>query len=191
MHTSYSSLGRDIRGIFDDLTRRLDDQKSEADELRRQLSIATNALAAENAATSARLETILEEERSQAALERQDFLSKLIPMFNEMGEAQDKRWSTKISSVREGMNASQSAFRESECSYMASMDSWSERETDLVAQVQNSREVLKGKMKTDWTVSSTFYLPLQNLLMTFGRPSMNITRRFGQQQKQSITRPSG
>ena len=93
------------------------------------------------------------EERNQAALERQNFLSRVIPMFNEMGEAQDKRWSAKISSVREDMASAQSAFLDSESSYKSSMDSWSKREADVVAEMHKSRETLKGKIKTDWTVS--------------------------------------
>ena len=153
LHISYSSLGRDFKGVFEDITKHLYHQKSEADELRRQLSLATSDLAKRNHATSAKLEAILTEERNQAALERQSFLSQIIPMFNEMGESQDKRWSDKILSIREDLNAAQSTFHESECSYKSSMDSWSEREVALATEVQKSRETLKGKMKSDWTVS--------------------------------------
>ena len=102
---------------------------------------------------SSRLEACLDEERVQAAVDRQDLLSQISLLVNKAGETQDARLESKISAVRTGMDASRSRFETEEKSYRNAMDVWSQKESLLVDEVLKARDTLKGRIKNDWTVS--------------------------------------
>ena len=153
LHTSYSSLGRDFKNIFEELVKHLNTQKAEADSLRKQLWIASQATMQADADVSAKLEACLTEERQQAAVERQNLLSQITDLVNKSGETQDARWASKLDAVRSDIATSTSNFQAADKIYCEGMDLWSHKENLLVEEVLKSRETLKGKMKKDWMVS--------------------------------------
>lgn len=153
LHTSYSSLGRDFKNIFDELVKHLNAQKVEANDLRKQLSKASQAAVQADADISARLQACLTEEREQAVLDRQSLLSQITDLINRSGEQQDARWVSKIDTVRSDIGNSTSKFQTAEKLYSEGMDVWSQKESLLVEEVLRSRETLKSKMKKDWNVS--------------------------------------
>ena len=159
LHTSYSSLGRDFKTIFEELVKHLNSQKVEADELRHKLSEATKALVQSNIEVSNKLEECVAEERRAATEDRQNLLSQITSLVNDAGQKQDTRWNTKISAARKTIATSQSDFIAAERQYSESMDVWSQKENVLVDEVLKSRENLKSKMKRDWTVSQV--LPMK------------------------------
>jgi kinesin family protein 11 len=71
LHTSYSSLGRDFKSLFEDLLKHIDAQRTEADALRHQLNTASELAMQANTAASVKLDEVLREEREQAAADRQ------------------------------------------------------------------------------------------------------------------------
>ncbi|KAI9706699.1 MAG: kinesin motor protein cin8 [Candelina mexicana] len=150
LHTSYSSLGRDFKNIFEELTKHLNSQKAEAENLREQLSVASTSAVQANAAASSQLETVLAEERQQAATDRQTLLSQITTLINTSGEAQDTRLTTKIASIQNGITASNAAFEAARSQYGGDMDVWSQKEKLLVGEVLKSRDTLKSKLKKDW-----------------------------------------
>ncbi|MCJ1301504.1 kinesin motor protein cin8, partial [Hypocenomyce scalaris] len=150
LHTSYSSLGRDFKNIFEELVKHLNTQKAEADSLRKQLWIASQATMQADADVSAKLEACLTEERQQAAVERQNLLSQITDLVNKSGETQDARWASKLDAVRSDIATSTSNFQAADKIYCEGMDLWSHKENLLVEEVLKSRETLKGKMKKDW-----------------------------------------
>ncbi|TAQ86032.1 hypothetical protein B7494_g5642 [Chlorociboria aeruginascens] len=58
LHGSYSSLGRDLKSLFDDLVEHINAQKAEANELRQQLNAASDIAMQSNAAVSNQLENL-------------------------------------------------------------------------------------------------------------------------------------
>ncbi|KAI9877559.1 MAG: kinesin motor protein cin8 [Pleopsidium flavum] len=151
LHTSYSSLGREFKNIFEDLVKHLHTQKTEADDLRRQLSVANNAAMQANKAASSQLEACLAEERQQAVTDRQNLLSQITALVNASGEAQDARLTAKTNAVQENISSSTSEFEAANAKFAEGMDVWSQKENLLVDEFLKSRETLKTKMKQDWT----------------------------------------
>jgi kinesin family protein 11 len=153
LHGSYSSLGRDFKNLFEELIKHINSQKAEADDLRRQLTVASEVAMQANAAASARLDAVLTEERRQLAADRQSLLSQISSLITAQGEAQDVRLSSKVSEVQKDIIASKDAFEASRAKYSEGMDAWNDKETKLVGEVLRSRETLKSKLKEDWVVS--------------------------------------
>jgi len=151
LHTSYSSLGRDFKNIFEELVKHLNKQQAEADDLRRQLSIATTTAIQAEERVAQQLEVLLEEERKQAAKDRQTLLSQITNLVNATGSAQDERLNQKVQAVRTDLTTARAEFRTADNKFSESMDIWSKKETLLIEEVLKSRDTLKGKMKKDWT----------------------------------------
>ena len=138
--------------MFEELTKHLNTQKAEVDDLRRQLSRATNALVQSDVELSNKLEDCMAEERRLAAEDRQNLLSQISSLVVDAGQKQDARWGKRISTMCSTIATSQSDFKVVEKQYSDSMDAWSNKETFLMEEVLRSREGLKNKMKRDWTV---------------------------------------
>ena len=152
LHTSYSSLGREFKAIFEDLITHLSTQTREADELRKSASSAAKVAVQAEADFSARLGACLVEERSQAAADRHEMLAQIADVINKSGEKQESRWESKINELRNDIVSSSSTFQTADKQYNQDMDTWLQNENQLVEEVLKSRETLKGKMKKDWSV---------------------------------------
>jgi kinesin family protein 11 len=166
LHTSYSSLGRDFKSLFEDLLKHINTQKAEADELRQQLTAASEIAMQSNSAASSRLDEVLREEREQAAADRQSLLSQITSLVVAQGEVQDARLTSKISDVQISVLSSKETFEASRAQYSQRMDEWNRKEGLLVEEVLRSRENLKGKLKEDWVVSYHFSYPVKSTMLT-------------------------
>lgn len=100
---------------------------------------------------AARLETCLNEERVQAAQDRNNLLAKITDLVNQSGETQEARWQSKINVIRDDIATSRSKFEAADELYKEGMDVWSQKENQVIEEVLKSRDTLKGKMKKDWT----------------------------------------
>lgn len=130
----------------------LKSQKSEAEAMKAKLNSAAQAVMQADEQASSRLQACLAEERQQASTDRQELLSQITALVNKSGEAQDARWESKIHAVREDIATSKTAFQQADKEYADNMDTWSKKENSLVEEVLKSRDTLKSKMKSDWTV---------------------------------------
>lgn len=139
--------------MFEELVKHINVQKVEADELRSRISTAAQDVMQAEIQVSSQLESVLNEERAQAAQDRQELLSQISSLVTKSGEAQDARWQSKINDVRSDIMSSRSVFENEEKKYSESMDLWSKKENSLVEEVITSRDALKSRMKMDWTVS--------------------------------------
>jgi kinesin family protein 11 len=176
LHTSYSSLGRDFKSLFEDLLKHINAQKAEADVLRQQLTAASEVAMQSNVAASSRLDEVLREEREQAAADRQSLLSQITSLVVAQGEVQDARLVSKIGDVQISVLSSKDTFEASRAQFNQGMDAWNVKEGLLVEEVLRSRETLKSKLKEDWVVS----------LSLFRSGSINTNKLAGCQQAQFI-----
>jgi kinesin family protein 11 len=189
LHGSYSSLGRDFKTLFEDLLKHINAQRTEADKLRQQLHAASELAMQANAAASTKLDDVLQEERIQAAADRQSLLSQITSLMTAQGEAQDQRLEAKISEVQKSILSSNEAFQASSTKYSQGMDSWNEKEGKLVEDVLRSRETLKCKLKEDWVVRidprgwliflTNLRLRISTILLSRSLHGLFMTRQFG------------
>ena len=150
MHTSYSSLGKDFKNIFEDLTKHINIQHKEADDLREQISLSAKAALEADEAVSLRLDAVLNEERAQASQDRQNLLRQMSDLVMMSGEEQDRRWSSRVQAARQDMGSLRSNLATADAKFNSGMDAWSHKEGVLIEDVLKSRDTLKVKMKEDW-----------------------------------------
>ena len=152
LHTSYSTLGRDFKYMFEDITKQLNAQKAEADRLRSELLEANRQNIESSRAASAQLDSCLENERAASQEDRQGLLSQISKLIESSAGKQDQRISSALNKTQTHLAESRTAFELANSSYNDGMKRWTENDTALVTQVNLSRDNLKNKMKKDWTV---------------------------------------
>jgi kinesin family protein 11 len=153
LHTSYSSLGKDFKSVFEELLRHIRAQKAESDRLRHELEEAAQAIVESNESVSTRIQEVLDEERQQAAAERQALLMQITKLVNAQGELQETRLADKAAQIQESILDSNKTFEGSVAEYSTGMNAWSERDSKVLEEVSSSRDALKNRLKDDWTVS--------------------------------------
>lgn len=164
LHLSYSTLGKDFKSMFEDLSKNLNSQRAESDSLRRQLEGASESLIQSNAVASARIQEIVAEERRQAAEERKLLLAQITLLINNQGEEQDTRLSEKATQLDQEILGSTKAFEGSVAQYSEGMGAWADKDSQILVDVGKSRDSMKTRMKDDWNVS-------------FRGPSRTISRK--------------
>ncbi|KAI9673351.1 MAG: kinesin motor protein cin8 [Trizodia sp. TS-e1964] len=174
LHTSYSSLGKDFKGIFEELTKHLSTQKAEATELRHQIEAASTAAMEANAASSIRLSNALEEERRKSASDREDLLAQITNLVMAKGKAQDLRLASSVGEVRKDLSSSKAAFSAAQLSYREGMSNWSKKEQFLVDEVCKSRDMLKTKLKNDWTAANEYNASIQKTTKSIQEETIRI-----------------
>lgn len=153
LHTSYSSLGKDCKSVFEELLRHIRAQKAESDRLKHELEEASHAIVESNESVSTRIQEVLDEERAQAAVERQALLSQMTRLINSQAELQESRLADKAALIQDTIADSNKTFKGSVSEYSTGMNAWSERDSKVLEEVASSRDALKTRLKDDWTVS--------------------------------------
>ncbi|TGO07944.1 hypothetical protein BTUL_0235g00070 [Botrytis tulipae] len=161
LHGSYSSLGRDFKSLFEDLLKHVNAQKAEANELRQQLHAAGEAAMESNTTINTKLDEVIQEERKQAAEDRQNLLSQISNLVMAQGATQDARLVEKIAAVRTDIQSSNETFEVTRVKYSEGMDAWNEKEEKLVEEVLRVRETLKTKLKDDWMAANKHNASIQ------------------------------
>jgi len=159
LHSSFASLGKDLRSTFDDLVRQLDAQQAEAERLRRELSNACAELVKSNEDARLRLRKDVEEEKQRGAEDRANAIVQMTAymtaLLQRSGSAQDARLDSRVECFEQGMISASSTCQQAQENYEKSMDSWMHSERAILAGVLKSRDGIKSKIKSDWTVSDT------------------------------------
>jgi kinesin family protein 11 len=152
LHTSYSTLGKDFKTIFEDMVRQMNAQKNESDRLRRQLEGTGDNIVQSNEAISARIQEVVEQERKQAAEERTQLLSQIAGLITDQAQHQENRLAGKTALIQKSVLETNLTFQGGMTQFSTGMDAWNKKEAELVDEVNKSKTSMRKKMKDDWTV---------------------------------------
>lgn len=164
LHTSYSSLGKDFKSIFEELLHHISAQRSESDSLRRQLEEAKQAISGANELVSSQIQEVVEEERKQAADDRQKLLAQISGLINAHAEQQESRLAGKAAKIQQHVNGAKESFEEQFATYSTGMDAWDSNEERLLQDVVASRDSMKTKLQDNWMVSFIMETLFQRLI---------------------------
>src|SRR5437773_1445798 len=126
--------------MFEELVKHITSQRSESDGLRRQLQSASYTIVQQNATISTRMREVLEEERRQAAEDRQKLLAQITSLVNTQAERQEARLAGRAALLEQSVADSSIAFEGSVGEYAKGMDAWDEKEGRLLEDVARSRD---------------------------------------------------
>ncbi|KAF3342330.1 hypothetical protein VdG2_09290 [Verticillium dahliae VDG2] len=174
LHTSYRSLGKDLKTIFDDLVTHISAQRAESLRLRQQLEEATRTIAEQNAANASRMQEVMEGERIQAAVDRQDLLAQMTSLINAQAEVQESRLADKTAELQRSILASNTTLEKDVAAYGEGMDAWNSKEDELLETVTNSKEAMKTKLKEDWNAAEEHSSSIQGTTESVNAETMRV-----------------
>lgn len=102
---------------------------------------------------SRRIQEVVDEERRQAADDRQQLMAQIGALITAQAEAQEGRLAEKAALLQKGLRDAGSTLGSSVERYDESMDAWDSKEEKLLEDVKGSRDTLKTRLKDDWNVS--------------------------------------
>lgn len=137
-------------------------QKNESDRLRRQLEATGDNIVQSNEAISARIQEVIEQERKQAAEERQQLLTQIAGLITSQAQLEETRLAGKTALVQKSLLESNKTFQGGMTQFTSGMDAWNTKESELVGKVNSSRDEVKRKLKDDWTTAAEHSTSIQN-----------------------------
>jgi kinesin family protein 11 len=152
LHTSYSTLGKDFKGMFEDMVSHLDQQKSEINKLRLELQEANRQTVEANRKASHNLAQVLEEEHASAQSERDNLMSQIRALLDESSSRQSNRLKGKVDTLRNDITASGDSLEHATAQYDRHIDEWIFKEEQFAKDITASRDEIKTKMQNDWEV---------------------------------------
>lgn len=152
LHSSYSSLGKDFKTMFDELTRQLTAQREEADSLRFALQQANRANIEAQFAASTQLQNIREEERRASEEEKEKLKEQIFKLIDATSHQRQEILSNRLLSTQVSLVEATEQFENADRVYGEGMDTWAAEENQVMTKVVQSKDDLKVKMKGDWTV---------------------------------------
>lgn len=130
---------------------------------------------------------VLEEEKKQAAEDRDNLLLQITSLIKAQAETQEKRLEDKTAMLRKNILESNATLEKSVDNYQGEMESWGQQGTEMLASVTKSRETLKNKLVDDWNVSAADPVT-RNLILTEIRPPINTARLSKKPRNRSMLR---
>ncbi|KAL2835408.1 P-loop containing nucleoside triphosphate hydrolase protein [Aspergillus pseudoustus] len=150
LHTSYSSLGKDLKSIFETMTSHLLEQRNEIDRLRVELQKSNRENIETTRKASSHLAQTLEEEQVAAEAERELLMSQIKTLIDESRRKQFGRLKTRIDGVRTDIASSGDWLEQATSHHDRQIDEWVFRSEQFAKDVNASKEEFKSRMQSDW-----------------------------------------
>ncbi|KAJ5109615.1 hypothetical protein N7532_002260 [Penicillium argentinense] len=150
LHSSYSVLGKDLKGMFENMTSHIEQQKSEINKLRLELQEANRQSIEANRKASSNLAQVLEEEHASAQAERETLMSQIRNLLDESSQRQANRLKGKFDTVRTDLSTSGDSLEQATVQHDRHVDEWIFKEEQFAKDVAASRDDMKAKMQSDW-----------------------------------------
>ncbi|KAF3936602.1 Kinesin-3 [Dactylella cylindrospora] len=162
IRSSYISLGRDFKGMFDSCSKHLAMQTQKANELKLEVEAANKAaIAAQNSASDT-IGAVLAEESQKAAQERQQLLNQITQLITSHAQEQDRRLVQKMSPVQAGLTTSGEKLSGATSTICDTMDQWAETEESFKHDLSTTRDNIKKKLQADAMAAENKTTNIQN-----------------------------
>ena len=161
LQDSYISLGKEFKGIFDGLIKRMSEQQLEAERLRQQICEANVSFVQAGQAYQQTLREAVKSERQVAASERQALLAKITGLVNDSAAQQEARMSGYLANANKRIKTSEDEYSTAQQAYGSGMDGWNAISQALVDSSVRSRDAVKTKLKGDWSNANEQTMKLQ------------------------------
>lgn len=152
LHSSYSTLGKDFKTMFEDMAKHLDEQKSEVHKLRLELQAANRQTVEANRKASSNLAQVLEEEHASAQAERETLMSHIRGLLEDSSHKQNNRLKGKFDTLRTDISASGDSLEQATAQHDRHIDEWIFKEEQFAKDITASKDEIKTRMQNDWEV---------------------------------------
>ncbi|THD00101.1 hypothetical protein EYZ11_000426 [Aspergillus tanneri] len=152
LHASYSALGQQFKAMFEGMVGHLNDQKTEINRLRLELQEANLRTVEANRRASSQLAHTLEEEHTNAEVERDFLLSQIRTLIEDSRQKQFGRLKGKVEGVRREIASSGDSLEHTTTHYDRQVDEWVFKSEQFAKDVNASKDEIRTKMQNDWEV---------------------------------------
>ncbi|KAJ5355601.1 hypothetical protein N7517_010210 [Penicillium concentricum] len=150
LHSSYSTLGKDFKTMFEDMAKHLDEQKSEVHKLRLELQAANRQTVEANRKASSNLAQVLEEEHASAQAERELLMSHIRGLLEDSNHKQNNRLKGKFDALRTDISTSGDSLEQATAQHDRHIDEWIFKEEQFAKDITASKDEIKTRMQNDW-----------------------------------------
>ncbi|KAJ5528446.1 hypothetical protein N7527_001839 [Penicillium freii] len=150
LHSSYSTLGKDFKTMFEDMAKHLGEQKSEVHKLRLELQAANRQTVEANRKASSNLAQVLEEEHASAQAERENLMSHIRGLLEDSSHKQNNRLKGKFDTLRTDISASGDSLEQATAQHDRHIDEWIFKEEQFAKDITASKDEIKTRMQNDW-----------------------------------------
>ncbi|KAJ5807676.1 hypothetical protein N7447_011132 [Penicillium robsamsonii] len=150
LHSSYSTLGKDFKTMFEDMAKHLDEQKSEVHKLRLELQTANRQTVEANRKASSNLAQVLEEEHASAQADRETLMSHIRGLLEDSNHKQNNRLKGKVDALRTDLSASGDSLEQATAQHDRHIDEWIFKEEQFAKDITASKDEIKTRMQKDW-----------------------------------------
>ncbi|KAK5104734.1 Kinesin- motor protein [Lithohypha guttulata] len=154
LHTSYSGLGKEIKAVFDDLSKQLQAQREESDRLRSALQEANRRNLQASLAAASELEATIEEERKNSEEERAQLVLQITELINNSSHGRSNRVNNVLTSTQTNLVETAEQIELADKTYKESMDRWAKQDSTIREKITKSKEDVKNRFKKDWSAVS-------------------------------------
>ena len=152
LYSSYNTLGKDLKSMFDNIVTHLNGQKDEISQLRSQLQQANQQTIEANRKASSQMAQAMEEENATADAERDQLLTQIKGLMEESRQRQLGRLKGKFDNVRTEISSSGDSLEQATTHHDRQIDEWVFKSEQFAKDVNASRDEVKTKMQNDWEV---------------------------------------
>lgn len=154
LHSSYSTLGKEIKAAFDDLTKQLSAQRDESDRLRKALQEANRKNIEASLSVAGQLEAAVEGERKAAEEDREKLMLQMTDLVNNSMRSREQRLDTILSSTQTSIVEVTEEFETADKAFALGMSKWDDQDTLTREKVARAKEDIKNRFKKDWSAVS-------------------------------------
>ncbi|KAK9387036.1 P-loop containing nucleoside triphosphate hydrolase protein [Lipomyces mesembrius] len=141
--TSYNQLGRDLKGLFEDMQRHMNAQNSEIEKLHAALVSAAATASTEIDVRSRALSDSVEEEKKKTNEERQVLISHLGSLISTMVDAQNQRLETRIQGIQKEMATSKTNLDSAGHEFVIGVSGWLNNQGEFQRSMMQNKERIK------------------------------------------------
>lgn len=174
LHASYSGLGKEIKSVFDDLTKQLTAQREESDRLRAALQDANRKNMQASLSAASQLEAALEVERKTADEERGQLMRSITDLVAQSDRKREARLDAALTSTQAGIVEATEQLETADKTYTEGMDKWIAQDSALREKVTKSKDDVKNRFKKDWAAVSDRNTNIQGSTKAVHRETVKI-----------------
>ncbi|KAJ5121013.1 uncharacterized protein N7515_008974 [Penicillium bovifimosum] len=174
LHSSYSTLGRDFKSMFENMATHVDEQKNEINKLRLELQAANRQTVEANRKASSTLAQVLEEEHASAQAERDMVMSQIRGLLEESHQKHNNRLKGKFDTLRTDISASGDSLEQATAQHDRHIDEWIFKEEQFSKDITASKDDIKTRMQNDWEAFDQRNLSIQRVTESVHQETVRI-----------------
>jgi len=174
LHASYSGIGKEIKAVFDDLTKQLTAQREESDRLRAALQAANRKNMEQSLSAASRLEAAVESERHTADEERAQLMLSITDLIAKSDHNRETRLNAALTSTQACIVEATEEFEDADRTYTEGMDKWAAQDSAVREKVTRSKADIKNRFNKDWAAVSDRNANIQGSTKAVHKETMKI-----------------